>query len=176
MKHVVLELTSAPSGVQGPCQDRWLFPEYAVLEIRPSGLEMVCSFLVERKGSEVVGERNDGAGEGGVDVRPRFDQDKDYYQPVTMTIKVTNHKTIATIAQAAKPLPAVQEYLKQVLSTKERAPVVYLAHQLPREDGRTEEGDKEAEAGFEDSGVELGAESSEEEQEEEEIREVYGIV
>ncbi|RVX73929.1 hypothetical protein B0A52_02819 [Exophiala mesophila] len=175
VKHVILELTSAPSGAQGPCQDRWLFPEYAVLEIRPSGLEMVCSFLVERKGSELVGDKNDASGE---DVRPRFDKDKDYFQPVTLTIKVTNHKTIATIAQAAKPLPAVQEYLKQVLATKERAPVVYLAHQLPREDDGTKEGDKEAESGFEDSGVELGADSAgeEQEEEEEEIRDLYGIV
>ena len=87
-----------------------------------------------------------------------------------MTIKAMNHRTIETIARAANPLPAVQEYMKNVMDKKERAPVEYLVHQLPRE--RCHVGVEGAETGFVDSGVELGSESG---SEDDELRDVYGI-
>lgn len=163
-------MTSTSSGSQSACQDRWLFPVYAVLEIRYGGLEMVCSFFVERRGSDIlastgtepIGEVTDGT-------QPRWKADQDYYQPVTMTIKAMNHRTIETIARAAKPLPAVQEYMKEVMKKKERTPVEYLVHQVPRDRGHV---GSEGTEGFVDSGVELGSESC---AEDDELKAVYGI-
>lgn len=110
------------------------------------------------------------AGEDGENKGAKWKADQEYYQPVSMTIKALNHKTIETIAKAAKTLPAVQEYMKKVMSTKERAPVEYLVHQLPRE-GSHVGSDNAATAGFVDSGVELDSNAA---SEEDELKEWYG--
>ncbi|KAJ4598430.1 hypothetical protein HRR84_003804 [Exophiala dermatitidis] len=171
VKHIVMELTSIPGSGQSPCQDRWLFPEHAVLEIRYGGLEMICSFFVERKGSEILSRQGAGAAENeNSAMRMKWKAEQEYYQPVTMTVKATNHRTIETIARAAKPLPLVQSYMKNVMDKKERAPTEYLAYQLPREGSTTAaEGSEPA---FVDSGVELGSESC---SEDDELKDVYGI-
>ncbi|KIW26527.1 uncharacterized protein PV07_09614 [Cladophialophora immunda] len=168
IKHIVMEITSVPSGNQAACPDRWLFPEYAVLEIRPGGLEMICSFLVERKGSQMTagGEPAEEKGEK----EGKWQAEQEYYQPVTMSIKALNHRTIETIAKAAKILPVVQEHMKEVMSKKQRAPVEYLVHQLPRE--RSHVGADGTETGFVDSGVDLGSDSA---SEDDELKDVYGI-
>lgn len=173
IKHIVMEITSVPAAGQSACSDRWLFPEHAVLEIRYGGLEMVCSFFVERRGSDILSS----TGADGTEAESENDgttgkwkAEQDYYQPVTMTIKALNHRTIETIARAAKPLPVVQEYMKEVMEKKERAPVEYLVHQLPRE--RSHVGADGSETGFVDSGVELGSESG---SEDDELKDVYGI-
>lgn len=180
IKHVVFEITSAPSATQSACPDRWLFPAHAVLEIRPSGLEMLCSFLVEKKGTETkttIGGGGDGESTAddetgsGSQSQGKSTADKEYYQPVTMMIKVTQHKTIATIAQAAKPLATVQGYMKEVMTKKERAPSEFLVHQLPRE--KSEVVSEGVDKGFVDSGVEIGSASDSEE--EDELKDVYGI-
>ena len=88
-----------------------------------------------------------------------------------MMIKVTQHKTIATIAQAAKPLATVQGYMKEVMAKKERAPSEFLVHQLPRE--KSEVVSEGVDKGFVDSGVEVGSASDSEE--EDELKDVYGI-
>lgn len=147
-----------------------------MLEIRPSGLDMLCSFLVERKGTDILTSM--GGGEPATDdeigsgsgSQAKFSAEKEYYQPVTMLIKVMQHKTIATIAQAAKPLSVVQTHMKDVMTKKERATVEYLVHQLPREKGSV--GGEGVESGFVDSGVELGSDSD---GEEDELKDVYGI-
>ncbi|EXJ96172.1 hypothetical protein A1O1_01298 [Capronia coronata CBS 617.96] len=172
IKHIVLELTSTPSSNQSPCQDRWLFPEHAVLEIRYGGLEMVCSFLVERKGSDILSRQGVGStGEDDNTMPMKWKAEQEYYQPVTMTIKAVNHRTIETIARAAKPLPIVQGYMKEVMEKKERAPVEYLAYQLPRE-GSQNAGAEPETTTFVDSGVELGNESY---SEDDELKDVYGV-
>lgn len=172
IKHIVLELTSTPSSSQSACQDRWLFPEHAVLEIRYGGLEMVCSFLVERKGSEILSRQGTGSAEDDDNaMHMKWKAEQEYYQPVTMTVKAVNHRTIETIARAAKPLPVVQGYMKEVMEKKERAPVEYLAYRLPRDRSQLAAVELET-AAFVDSGVELGSESC---SEDDELKEVYGI-
>jgi len=166
IKHIVLEMTSNPSGGQSACQDRWLFPQHAVLEIRYGGLEMICSFLVERRGSDILASTATESTDG---EQARWKADQDYYQPVTMTIKAMNHRTVETIARTAKPLPAVLEHMKEVMKQKERAPVEYLVHQLPRDRGHV---GAEGAEGFVDSGVELGSASA---SEDDELKDVYGI-
>jgi len=167
IKHIVFEMTNTASSTHSACPDRWLFPEFAVLEICYDGLDMICSFLVERRGSQILSNMGIQPSEGEDDLA--WKKEQDYYQPVTMTIKAMNHKTVETIARAAKPLPAVQEYMKGVMEKKERAPVEYLVHQLPRE--RPQAGILEG-TDFVDSGVELGSESC---SEDDDLKDVYGI-
>lgn len=124
---------------------------------------MLCSFLIERRGSNILdimgGESSDEDG--------KWKADQDYYEPVTMTVRATHHRTIETIARAAKLLPQVQEHMKNVLEKAERAPREYLVHQLPRENVGADTTE-----GFIDSGVELGNESP---SEDDELKDVYGI-
>lgn len=169
IKHIVLEITSTPSGSQPASTDRWLFPEYAVLELRQGGLEMLCSFLVERRGSEILAGMGSQSAEEDIETpHTKWKAEQEYYVPVTMTVKATNHRTIETIARAAKLLPQVQEYMRKVLDKGERAPREYLVHQLPREVTVGADGTE----GFVDSGVELASESS---SEDDELKDVYGI-
>ncbi|KAJ9606257.1 hypothetical protein H2200_009218 [Cladophialophora chaetospira] len=167
IKHVIMELTSVPSGSYSACPDRWMFPEYAVLEMRPNGLEMLCSFLVECRGSQLVSAAGSEATAETGETEGKWKADQEYYQPVTMTIKTRDHKVIQTIAKAAKTLPVVQEHMKEVMSKKQRAPVEYLVHQLPRERSHA----NSTETGFVDSGVELNNDSA---SEDDELKDFYG--
>ncbi|OCT46069.1 hypothetical protein CLCR_00405 [Cladophialophora carrionii] len=164
IKHIVLEFTSVPAGGLAACPDRWLFPEHAVLDMRPNGLDMICSFLVELQGSQIMSRA------GAELTAGKWQADQEYYQPVTMTVKARDHKIIQTIAKAAKTLPAVQEYMKEVMSKKQRAPVEYLVYRLPRE--RSHVGADGTETGFVDSGVDLGSDSA---SDDDELKEWYGI-
>jgi len=167
VRHIVLELTSPASSTQLASQDRWLFPEYAVLDTPQSGrgLEMVCSFFVERKGSQIVthgaqtgDDTNSNAGKWSADV--------EFYQPVTMTIRASQHRTLETIARAAKPLPEVQTYMAEVMKRKTRAPKEYLVLQLPCE----KKGDVDLQTSdFIDSAVEMSPD------EDDELKDFYGI-
>ncbi|KAK4939141.1 hypothetical protein LTR10_020535 [Elasticomyces elasticus] len=167
IKHIVMEITSTPLSTQPACPDRWLFPEFAVLEIRFGGLEMLVSFLVERRGSQILScMSGDSAERDANGNHNKWKPEQEYYEPVTMTVKATHHRTIETIARAARPLPVVQDHMKQVLGKAERAPKEYLVHQLPREIG------SEGTEAFVDSGVELGNESP---SEDDDLKDVYGI-
>jgi hypothetical protein len=170
IKHIVLELTSVPAGGQAACPDRWLFPEHAVLDMRPNGLDMICSFLVERKGSQIVSRAGPELPAGKGETEGKWQGDQEYYQPVTMTIRARDHKIIQTIAKAAKTLPAVQEYMREVMGKKLRAPVEYLVHQLPRDRGHV--GAEGTETGFVDSGVELSSDAA---SDDDELKDWYGI-
>ncbi|RMZ88531.1 hypothetical protein DV736_g4241, partial [Chaetothyriales sp. CBS 134916] len=128
IKHIVVEFHGDGSG-----PDRWLFPEYAVLDIRYGGLEMTVSYFVERKGSEIINEHGSGSDEDRELLASKWQPDTEYYQPVTMHVRANQHRTIETIARGAKTLPAVQEYMKKVMQQKTRAAMEYLVHQLPRE-------------------------------------------
>lgn len=169
-KHIIMEFTTAASSTQPASQDRWLFPDYAVLDLRYGGLEMVCSFFVERKGSDILAAIRSNTEERGEEedstALPQYKPDEDYYQPVTMVVKATSHRIIETIARAANSLSAVQEYMKNVMQTKTRAPEEFLAHHLPRESIEHPTVD------FVDSAVEMVSE--EEELEDDELKDFYG--
>ena len=170
IKHIVMEITSVPSGNHGACPDRWLFPKFAVLEMRPNGLDMICSFLVERTGSQLRPAGSVEPGSNSSDAGDKWKADQEYYQPVTMTIRGRDHKLIETIAKAAKTLPKVQEYMKEVMSKKERAPVEYLVHQLPHE--KSHAGADSTDPEFVDSGVEVVSDSP---SADDELKDFYGI-
>ena len=175
IKHIVVEFTTPASGTQSASQDRWLFPEYAVLDtpISGHGLEMVCSFFVIRKGSQITAAQSSGDVEATAQ-SSKWKANEEYYQPVTMTLKAPAHRTLETIARAAKPLPEVQAYMKQVMEQKKRAPVEYLVTRLPK-DKDVVVGAVDAEVSladgweFVDSGVEVGSPD-----EDDELKDFYG--
>lgn len=146
VKHIVLELTSAPAAAQAPNPDRWLFPEYAVLDTQYGGTEMTCSFFVERKGADILAQTKDTMSEDSQTSRLKWNPETMYYEPVTIVINAINSKTIATIASAAKSLPQVQKYMGEVMQSHTRAPQEYLAYHLPK---------AKIDSDFVDSAVEL---------------------
>lgn len=165
IKHIVIEFHSAASVSQGASTDRWLFPEHAILDIRSGGMEMVASFFVVRKGNEILKRLGADSDDNGSGLGQKFKTGEDYYQPITMFIKATQHKTIETIARAAKPLPDCQRHMKEVMEQKTRASDEYLVYRLPREKSLAETNPSE----FVDSAVELSN------GEDDELKDVYTL-
>lgn len=130
IKHIVVEFHG-----EGATQDRWLFPEHAVLDIKYGDVEMICSFFVERKGSDIISSLSGGSTEEATVLQSKWKAEQDYYQPISMLVRANQHRTIETIARAAKVLPEVQEYMRDVIKNKVLASQEYLVHQLPREKG-----------------------------------------
>ena len=169
IKHVILEFSTQVDSNTPASADRWLFPEYAVFEpIMHSHHDMVCSFLVTQKGSEILArpDRRSAEGAAAVSENAKWDPDTMYYQPVTMMMHCINIKTQDSILRAAKPLPEVQQYMRDVLEKGSRAPVEYLVPRLPREKASTVDG---LGCEFVDSAVELGSAD-----EDDELKDFYG--
>lgn len=134
---------------------------------------MVCSFFVIRKGSQILAAQQQNAGDAGPTSSNKWKPNEEYYQAVTMTLKAPVHRTLETIARAAKPLPEVQAFMKKVMEEKQRAPVEYLVMRLPTEKDKVVSGEEVAiEDGLEfvDSGVEVGSP-----EEDDELKDYYGI-
>jgi len=166
VKHIVLEFTGAASSTQSASQDRWLFPEHAVLELIYGKNEMVCSYLIERKGLEILAAQGKPTDEEGGPQQNKWKSEVEYYEPVTMRIVASQHKVIETIARSAKSLPAVQGYMKEVMEKKTRAPHEFLVHRLPREKAGPH---VEVGTEFVDSAVELNSGD-----EDDELKDFYG--
>lgn len=162
IKHIVVEFHG-----EGASVDRWIFPPYAALDIKYGGLEMLASFLVERKGSEIIASVVGDSPEETTALQLKWKPNTDYYQAVTILVRANQHRTIETIARAAKTLPEVQEHMKKVLKEQVKAPQEYLVHQLPRDKGQTLAAI--ATVDFVDSAVELGSDA-----EDDELRDFYG--
>ena len=139
VKHIVFENLSPISSIQSSNPDRYLFPEYAVLDFSPDprGTVILVSFFVIRKGSQIIASLTNGET---TEVEKTFYKpDEEYYQPVTMRLIASNPKVLETIARAAKPLKAVQEWMDNVIKTKQKAERCFLPLRLPRESA-TEDG------------------------------------
>lgn len=114
---------------QGPgaSPDRFRFPEYTILEFLNS-YKMLASFLVIRKGK---------------DISPQLDPDTDYYEPVTMTISVSEGRSptrdvLQFITRCVKPADQVRTYMTEKIEKCTRAPMRHLAFRLPHKSGITE--------------------------------------
>ncbi|KAH0422269.1 hypothetical protein KCU90_g9186, partial [Aureobasidium melanogenum] len=114
---------------QGPgaSPDRFRFPEYTILEFLNS-YKMLASFLVIRKGK---------------DVSPQLDPDTDYYEPVTMTISVSEGRSptrdvLQFITRCVKPADQVRTYMTEKIEKCTRAPTRHLAFRLPYKSGIVE--------------------------------------
>lgn len=169
IKHIVFEFHG-----EHATTDRFLFPAYAALDMKHGGLDMLASFFVERQGSDVISSLGDSSIEEVAAAQARWKAEVEYYQPVTIMVRANQHKTIETIARAAKTLPEVQEYMKQVLANKTRAPAEFLVHQLPREKGVA--GSEIPSADAVDSGVEMGSDDDDEQREDDQLKSFYGNV
>jgi hypothetical protein len=163
IKHIVVEFHG-----EGASQDRWLFPEHAVLDIKYGDVEMTCSFFVERKGWEIISGLSGGLAEEKLALQSKWKADGEYYQPMTMLVRTNQHRTIETIARAAKVLPEVQEHMRTVMKNKIRAPEEFLVHQLPREKGVAT--GEISSTDFVDSAVEMPSE-----EEDDDLKEYYAI-
>ncbi|CAK4030637.1 Hypothetical predicted protein [Lecanosticta acicola] len=104
---------------QGATEDRFLFPEYSILEPLSPQHELV-SFVVVRKGRNAV----DSTG---------LDPERDYWQPVTMMVEVAygREEIMNCIRRWVKPAAEVQKYMEDVMKRCRRAPESYLALRLP---------------------------------------------
>jgi len=114
---------------QGPgaSPDRFRFPEYTILEFLNS-YKMLASFLVIRKGK---------------DVSPQLDPETEYYEPVTMTISVSEARSptrdvLQFITRCVKPADQVRNYMTDKIEKCTRAPTRYLAFRLPYKSGIVE--------------------------------------
>jgi hypothetical protein len=157
IKHIILEFHG-----ESATTDRFVFPAYAALDMKPGGLEMLTSFFVERKGSDLIASIGESNPEDLAATRIKWQADVEYYQPVTIMVRANQHKTIETIARAAKTLPEVQSYMRHVITNKTRAPTEYLVHQLPREKGVAES--EMPSADLVDSGVDMGSDEAEDDE------------
>jgi hypothetical protein len=135
---------------------------------------MVCSFFVIRKGSQILATQQGTTTttDSEATTSGKWKPDEEYYQAVTMTLKAPVHRTLETIARAAKPLPEVQAFMRKVMEEKKRAPVEYLVTRLPREKDKVVEKDVAMKDGWEfvDSGVEVTSA-----EEDDDLKEFYGI-
>jgi hypothetical protein len=176
---ILLEFNTPASSNIPASQDRYLFPEYAVLDtpISGAGLEMVCSFFVVQKGSELLSmQSSEGAFEGApIGGLTRWKANEEYYQPVTMTIKTSLHRILETIARAAKPLGEVQDKMKEIMQTKTRVKDEWVVMRLPREKGVNVDNPTTREVGFVNSAVEVDDDEAGSPDEDDELKAFYGI-
>lgn len=178
IKAIVLEFTTPASAAVPASQDRYLFPEYAVLDtpLSGQGLEMVCSFLVVRKGCDLLAMQSieSTSTKPPVGGLTPWMADEEYYQPVTMTIRTSQHRILEIIARSAKPLGEVQNKMKEIMQSKTRVRDEFLLMRLPREKVTSVAGSSGPERGFVDSAVEIEDEERSGD-EDDELKAFYGL-
>ena len=178
VKAIVLEITTPASALAPASQDRYLFPEYAVLDtIRtPDGLEMICSFLITRRGEDLLAPASmEGAASSENSGPMRWKASAEYYQPVTMRLRTSQPRIFETIARAARPLGEVQAKMTEIMQTKSRVKDEWLVLRLPREKEVNPEAMQSCDAGFVDSAVEMNDAQQESADEDDELKAFYGI-
>ncbi|KAM0287029.1 hypothetical protein ACHAQH_000714 [Verticillium albo-atrum] len=97
--------------------DRYLFPKFSILEYLPGGQQVVASFLIVRKGSQL---------EYGGDAK------LDYYQPVTIRLFTQTGRQLDHLNRVVAPPEEVKRYMVDVMDNMTRAEYVLLAMRLPR--------------------------------------------
>lgn len=132
-RQICFEFTSLAHSGAPASADRWLFPEHAVVDRGYNGMDLVCSFFVERRGDELLAAQPATNSDDPTPYSHQWDASTEYYDPVTIVIRSSSRRLIDTICKAAKPLPDVQQHMRQVMHSKTRAPPEYLVHRLPRD-------------------------------------------
>ncbi|KAI1818249.1 hypothetical protein GGS20DRAFT_529170 [Poronia punctata] len=112
----------------GGTGDRYLFPKYSVLQFSEDGTEVIASFLLVRRGSNLE--------YGG-------DPTLDYYQPITLRLHSSSPKVLEHLARTVAPKEDVQRYMDDVMDNMTRADYVLLAMRLPRGDKEERGEDRE---------------------------------
>lgn len=103
----------------GATEDRFLFPQYSILESLSPQHELV-SFIVTRKGREAA----DTTG---------LELNKEYWQPVTMMVEVAYGREgiLKNIRDWVKPADQVRKHMEDIIGRCQRAPATFLALRLP---------------------------------------------
>lgn len=118
----------------GGTEDRFLFPQYSVLEAL-SPQHLLVSFMVTKYGRDAA----DPTG---------LDPDRQYWQPVTMMVEVaySREEILNCIRRWVKPLEEVRKHMEETMKTCTRAPETHLAMRLPAKGAmpEIEEAPKEA--------------------------------
>ncbi|KXT00250.1 hypothetical protein AC578_1200 [Pseudocercospora eumusae] len=111
---VLLEFTGT-----GATEDRFLFPEYSILEAL-SPQHLLVSFILTRKGRDAV----DSTG---------LDPDREYWQPITMMIEVAygREELLNCIRRWVKPADDVRKNMQETMERCQRVSNTYLALRLP---------------------------------------------
>lgn len=115
-----VDITGVAIEFTGLSTDRFLFPKNTILELSPNGKHLKASFLIIRKGS---GKEND-----------KYDESKEYYQPVTIRLDAESPRFFDTILKTVSPPDEVRKYMEDTFNNKPRAKEVKLVMQLPSED------------------------------------------
>ncbi|KAK4227314.1 hypothetical protein QBC38DRAFT_196265 [Podospora fimiseda] len=109
----------------GGTGDRYLFPKYSILEQVPmpqgSGQQVLCSFLLVRRGSKSE--------------YPQADPELDYYQPITIRLFTPTGRHLDHLSRVVAPQEEVVRYMDGVMDKMTRAEYILLAMRLPRKDG-----------------------------------------
>ncbi|EME89082.1 uncharacterized protein MYCFIDRAFT_213520 [Pseudocercospora fijiensis CIRAD86] len=111
---VILEFTGS-----GATEDRFLFPEYSILEAL-SPQHLLVSFILTRKGRDAV----DPTG---------LEPDQEYWQPITMMIEVAygREELLNCIRRWVKPADDVRKNMQETMERCQRVSNAYLALRLP---------------------------------------------
>ena len=119
--HVLLEFASNSV-------DRFLFPNNTILEFLPGFRACICSFLIVRKGGQLVDQvlypPKDAAG-----------KEVEYYQPMTVHFSANDSNVLSVLARVVRPQEEVQKYMQEVFKSAKRVEDSYLALRLPRKKG-----------------------------------------
>jgi hypothetical protein len=141
--------------------DRFLFPKFSILEQSPDAKNMLVSFLVVKKPSQLAEadaaaetkktkkSKADKAAEAAAgDVKKEDvqngvvaglqekdpNEDKELYQPITMRLEAPSDGNLfSLISRVVAPLEEVQKHMKDVAAKCEMAPKRHLALRLPKE-------------------------------------------
>ena len=97
--------------------DRFLFPKYSVLEYLPGNRQVICSFLVVRKGTSSEG--------------PKYNPNTSYHEPITIRLATEYPRVLETLSKAVAPYEEVRKQMEQIMKSTTRAERVHLAIQLP---------------------------------------------
>ena len=107
--------------------DRYLFPRNSILEFLPGNTEAIASFLVTCSGATTNSES--------------YQANIDYYQPVTIRIRVGlsqlqnglhNAKVMEVLPRAVAPSEEVCKNMNDIMDKMKPAELVHLVTQLPR--------------------------------------------
>jgi hypothetical protein len=101
--HILLQFNENPN-------ERFLFPKHSILEFNNNLTEVICSFVVVKRGKG----------------------DKEYWVPVSLTFK-GDAPTLSVLGRVAEPVDVARRSMEDIILRYERAEEGYLAFRLPRE-------------------------------------------
>ncbi|KAI9708812.1 MAG: hypothetical protein M1820_003767 [Bogoriella megaspora] len=111
--------------------DRFLFPYHSILEFLPEGDIVIASFIIVRRGSDIVKEAKPRDSEASKKF-PVYDPALDYWEGVTVRFSSGgDRRMLEVLKSCVAPLEESQKYMEDVMDKTTRAQYVHLAMRLP---------------------------------------------